>query len=141
LEVGPYHRGLQRLLQDLNALYRTQPALHQVDFAPRGFQWIDCNDWEHSTVAFLRRGADPDDCAIFVCNFTPVPRNAYRIGVPGGGFYREVINSDAEIYGGSNVGNAGGVLAEPTPWRGFAHSLALRLPPLAALVLVPEARR
>jgi 1,4-alpha-glucan branching enzyme len=141
LEMGPYHRGLQRLLQDLNALYRTQPALHQVDFAPRGFQWIDCNDWEHSTVAFLRRGADPYDCAIFVCNFTPVPRDAYRIGVPGGGFYREVINSDAAIYGGSNVGNAGGVLAEPTPWHGFAHSLALRLPPLAALVLVPEARR
>jgi len=138
LGMGPYHRGLQRLVQDLNRLYRGQPALHQVDFEPAGFQWIDCNDWEGSLVSFLRRARDPQDFLVFVCNFTPVGRAAYRVGVPRGGYYRELLNTDAELYGGGNLGNAGGVMAEAIPWHGHAHSLLLTVPPLAALVLRPE---
>jgi len=138
LEMGPYHRGLQRLVQDLNTLYRSQPALHQVDFDPAGFQWIDCSNWEESIVAFLRRAKDPRNFLVFVCNFTPVIRASYRIGVPRDGLYRELLNTDAEIYGGSNVGNAGGVWAVPYPQHGHPFSLSLTLPPLAAVVLQPE---
>jgi 1,4-alpha-glucan branching enzyme len=138
LDMGPYHRGLQRLVQDLNSLYRAQPALHQVDFDPRGFQWIDCNDWEGSTISFLRRGRNPEDLLVFVCNFTPVVREQYRVGVPRGGFYRELLNSDSALYGGTNLGNAGGVLAQALPMHGHDHSLLLKLPPLAALVFQPE---
>jgi 1,4-alpha-glucan branching enzyme len=138
LTMGPYHRGLQRLVQDLNALYRTQPALHQVDFAPEGFQWIDCNDWESSVISFLRRARDPHDFVVFVCNFTPVVREGYRVGVPREGFYHERINTDAAIYGGSNTGNAGNVLAEAIPLHGQPYSLRLTLPPLATLVLRPN---
>jgi len=138
LEMGPYHRGLQRLLRDLNALYRTQAALHQVDFDPAGFQWIDCNDWAASVVSFVRRARDPEDFLVFACNFTPVPREGYRIGVSRGGYYREVLNTDAEAYGGSNLGNAGGVMAEPVPRHGHEYSLALTLPPLAAVVFRQE---
>jgi 1,4-alpha-glucan branching enzyme len=138
LEMGPYHRGLQRLVQDLNALYRSQPALHQMDFEPAGFQWIDCADWEGSTIAFLRRARDPEAFLVVVCNFTPVLREGYRIGVPQGGYYRELLNTDAEIYGGGNVGNAGGKLAQPIPRHGHPYSLDLTLPPLASLVLKPE---
>jgi 1,4-alpha-glucan branching enzyme len=138
LEMGPYHRGLQRLVQDLNALYRAQPALHQVDFDPAGFQWIDCNDWEGSVVAFLRRARDPEDFLVLACNFTPVVRHGYRIGVPRGGFYRELLNTDSEIYGGTNVGNAGGVTAEAIPYHGQPYSVQVTAPPLAALVLRPE---
>ncbi len=138
LEMGPYHRGLQQLVRDLNALYRAQPALHEVDFQPEGFQWIDCNDWEGSIVAFLRRGRNPENFVVFVCNFTPVVRQGYRIGVPRPGFYREVLNTDAAIYGGSDVGNGGGVLAEAISHHGYGQSLELTAPPLAALVLQPE---
>jgi 1,4-alpha-glucan branching enzyme len=138
LEMGPYHRGLQRLVQDLNGLYRTQPALHQVDFSPDGFQWIDCDDSDASVVSFLRRARDPEDFLVFVCNFTPVVREGYRIGVPRGGFYHERINTDGAIYGGSNVGNAGNVLAEPVPTHGQPQSLLLTLPPLATLVFRPD---
>ncbi len=138
LEMGPYHRGLQRLVQDLNALYREQPALHQVDFDPAGFQWIDCNDWEESVVAFLRRARDPEDVLVFVCNFTPVVRHGYRIGVPRGGRYRELLNTDRSAYGGSNVENGDPLWAEAAPRHGFPFSLSLTLPPLAALVLRPE---
>jgi 1,4-alpha-glucan branching enzyme len=138
LEMGPYHRGLQRLVQDLNGLYRTQPALHQVDFSPDGFQWIDCDDSDASVVSFLRRARDPEDFLVFVCNFTPVVREGYRIGVPRGGFYHERINTDGAIYGGSNVGNAGNVLAEPVPTHGQPQSLRLTLPPLATLVFRPD---
>ncbi len=141
LDMGPYHRGMQRLVQDLNALYRAEPALHQVDFDPRGFQWIDCNDWEGSTISFLRRGRNPEDLLVFVCNFTPVVREQYRVGAPRGGFYRELFNSDSAWYGGSNLGNAGGVMAEALPTHGHGHSLLLKLPPLAALVFRPEGSR
>ena len=138
LGMGPYHQGLQRMVQDLNRLYRSQPALHQVDFEPAGFQWIDCNDWEGCVVAFLRRARDPEDFVVFVCNFTPVVRHGYRIGVPRDGFYRELFNTDAAIYGGSNVGNAGRVLAEAVSRHGQKHSVSLTLPPLSTLVLQPE---
>jgi 1,4-alpha-glucan branching enzyme len=136
--MGPYHRGLQRLVQDLNRLYRTETALHQVDYSPAGFQWIDCNDWDASVISFVRRALDPQDFVVFVSNFTPVIRRGYRVGVPRGGFYREQINTDAAAYGGGNVGNAGNVLAEAIPAHGHAQSLVLTLPPLATLVLRPD---
>ena len=138
LDMGPYHRGLQRLVQDLNRLYRIEAALHQVDYSPDGFQWIDCNDWDSSVISFLRRARDPQDFVVVVSNFTPVVRSGYRIGVPRGGLYQERINTDAAIYGGGNVGNAGNVLAEAVPAHGHAHSLVLTLPPLATLVLRPD---
>ncbi len=141
LDMGPYHRGLQHLVRDLNGLYRREPALHQVDFDPAGFQWIDCNDWEGSVVSFLRRARDAEDFLVFICNFTPVLRHGYRIGVPRGGFYRERLNTDARIYGGCDMGNAGGVTAEPIPQHGHAQSLLLTIPPLGALVLQPERSR
>ena len=138
LEMGPYHRGLRRLVQDLNRLYRTHPALYEVDFAPSGFQWIDCRDWDASVISFLRRARDPEDFLLFVCNFTPVVRHGYRGGVPRGGIYHERLNTDAQAYGGSNAGNAGSVLAEPIPAHGQPCSLLLTLPPLATLVLRPD---
>jgi 1,4-alpha-glucan branching enzyme len=137
LEMGPYHAGLQRLVRDLNRIYRSEPALHEVDFDPAGFQWIDCNDWEGSAVAFMRRARNPEDFVVVVCNFTPVVRQPYRIGVPRAGFYRELLNTDAALYGGSNVGNAGGVHAEEVPAHGHPVSLSLTLPPLATLILKP----
>jgi len=140
LEMGPYHGGLQTLVKDLNRLYRSEAALHQVDFDPAGFQWIDCNDWEQSVVSFVRRARDGEDFVLFVSNFTPVPRHGYRLGVPREGFYRECLNTDAGLYGGSNVGNPPGAWAEPTAWQGQPHSLVLTLPPLATLVLKPEPR-
>jgi 1,4-alpha-glucan branching enzyme len=137
LEIGPYHGGLQRLVKDLNRLYRSEAALHQVDFDPAGFQWIDCNDWEQSVVSFVRRARDGEDFVLFVSNFTPVPRHSYRLGVPREGFYRECLNTDAGLYGGSNVGNPPGAWAEPTAWQGQPYSLTLTLPPLATIVLKP----
>ena len=137
LEQGPYHRGLQALVRDLNRLYRTEPALHQVDFEPAGFEWMDCSDAEGSVVAFVRRARDPRDLVLVVCNFTPVPRHGYRVGVPVEGFYRELLNTDAGFYGGSNLGNAGGVRAEPRPWSGQPWSVTLSLPPLGVVVLKP----
>jgi 1,4-alpha-glucan branching enzyme len=138
LGMGPYHQGLHRLVQELNRLYREEPALHQVDFEPVGFQWIDCNDWEESVITFLRRARDPEDFLVVVCNFTPVVRQGYQIGVPRAGTYHERLNTDAAFYGGSNVGNAGHVLAEGLPKHGHEQSLRLTLPPLSTLVLKPE---
>ena len=129
----PEHRGVQRMVADLNALYRREPALHQVDFQWQGFQWIDCNDADASVLSFIRRAREPWDAIVIVANFTPVAREKYRVGVPDPGWYRELFNSDAEFYGGSNYGNAGGVMAEPVPWMGMNYSLPLRLPPLATL--------
>ena len=137
LDAGPYHRGLQRLVRDLNHLYREAPALHEVDFEPAGFEWIDCNAWAESVVAFVRRAHDPRDVVLVVCNLTPVTRHGWRVGVPAPGFWRERLNTDAEAYGGSGRGNAGGVWAAPVPWHGQPHSVALTLPPLAALILAP----
>ena len=131
---------MRRLVADLNALYRREPSMHQLDFDPAGFHWIDCNDNENSVVSFLRRARDPRDFTVFVFNFTPVPRVAYEVGVPELGVYREVLNTDAEAYGGSNLGNAGAVAAEPVPSQGQPHRLRLTLPPLSALVLKLEGR-
>jgi 1,4-alpha-glucan branching enzyme len=137
LGMGPYHRGLQGLVRDLNRVYRTEPALHQVDFEPAGFEWMDCSDAEQSVVVFVRRARDPRNLVLVACNFTPVPRHGYRVGVPVGGFYRELLNTDAGHYGGSNVGNAGGVRADPWPSGGQPWSVSLTLPPLGVVMLKP----
>jgi 1,4-alpha-glucan branching enzyme len=134
------HVGTRRLVADLNALYRREASMHQLDFDPAGFQWIDCNDNENSVVSFLRRARDERDFTVFVVNFTPVPRLNYEVGVPEPGRYRELLNTDAEAYGGSNTGNGGWVTAEPVPSQGQSHRLCLTLPPLACLVLKLEGR-
>jgi 1,4-alpha-glucan branching enzyme len=138
LLTTPLHAGLQRFVGDLNQLYAAQPALHQVDFEPAGFSWIDCNDADSSVVSFVRRARDPRDFVVVVLNFTPVVRRDYRVGVPEPGFYKERLNSDAEWYGGGNVGNEGGRQAEPIPAHGHAQSLYLTLPPLAGLIFTIE---
>jgi len=132
------HSGVQRWVADLNRLYAAEPALHELDFDPRGFEWIDCHDADHSVVSLERRGIDPADRLVAVFNFTPVPRHGYRIGVDGAGQWLEVANSDAAEYGGSGEGNLGGVVALDAPAHGRSHSLALTLPPLAALFFKPS---
>jgi 1,4-alpha-glucan branching enzyme len=129
----PAHEGVRRWLADLNALYRQSAALYEWDCRPGGFEWIDCNDADMSVVSFLRRGADAENCLLIVCNFTPVPRLNYRVGAPHGGVWRELLNSDAQIYGGSAMGNLGGVEAAPITLHGRSHTLTLTLPPLAVL--------
>jgi 1,4-alpha-glucan branching enzyme len=130
-----WHVGLQRVVADLNRTYRREAALHEVDFEPSGFGWIDCNDADSSVVSFVRRGRDPRQFVLAALNWTPVPRHGYRIGVPEPGFYRELLNTDAEVYGGSNVGNQGGLFADAVPAHGHAQSLSLTLPPLGGLLL------
>ncbi|MEN8129872.1 MAG: 1,4-alpha-glucan branching protein GlgB [Pseudomonadota bacterium] len=130
---APLHRGLQSLVSELNRLYRERSALHYHDFNPEGFEWIDCHDAVQSVLSYQRKGLD--ELAVVVLNFTPVPRHAYRLGVPKGGIYRERLNSDSSFFGGSNVGNTGEVVAEPKPWMGHPWSLNLTLPPLAGLIL------
>jgi len=127
------HSGLQRLVRDLNWLHHNERALHEVDHDWTGFQWIDFNDAQNSVIAFLRRAKDSTDQIVCVCNFTPVPRSNYRLGVPQEGFYRELINTDSAIYGGSNMGNSGGVHSTSVPSHGLPHSLVLTLPPLSVL--------
>jgi 1,4-alpha-glucan branching enzyme len=134
----PLHYGLQRWVRDLNTFYRGQPALYEVDFEPPGFEWIDCNDAARSVVSFVRRARNSDAMVLFVCNFTPVPRHNYRVGVPKGGYWKEVLNSDAPLYGGSGQGNIGGVEANPLPAHGRAHSLNMTIPPLGSVVFIPE---
>lgn len=130
------HSGVQHLIGDLNRLYRETPALHEIDFDPAGFEWIAADDGDASVLAFLRRGFDRSRAMLCVCNFTPIVRNGYRIGVPGPGEYRERLNTDSQYYGGSNVGNALGLVhAEPIPAHGRDWSVALTLPPLATLML------
>jgi 1,4-alpha-glucan branching enzyme len=130
----PAHRGVQRWLRDLNTVYRAEPALHARDCQASGFEWVDCNDAEHSTLAYLRRGGEPEQLALVVANFTPVPRHKFRVGVPCAGHWREILNGDAELYGGSGVGNLGGVQAREIPHHGRSHSLEITLPPLAIVV-------
>jgi len=129
------HAALRQWVKDLNALYRAEPALYQVDFEPGGFRWIDCNDNENSVVSIVRFARDPHDAIVVVLNFTPVPRQQYRVGVPEPGWYVERLNSDAAIYGGGNIGNGGGVATEPVAAHGFDQSLRLTIPPLACLIL------
>ncbi|MGD8206525.1 MAG: 1,4-alpha-glucan branching protein GlgB [Thiohalocapsa sp.] len=137
LEREP-HQGVQRIVADLNRLYRTLPALHEIDFESSGFEWIDCHDSSQSVLSYLRKSRDGGQTVACAFNFTPVPRENYRIGVPKAGFYREAVNSDAELYGGSNVGNRGGAHSEPVGWMGRPHSIPLALPPLAGVVMVLE---
>jgi 1,4-alpha-glucan branching enzyme len=132
-----WHAGVQRLVRDLNRLHRELPMLHELDFAPEGFGWIDCHDADHSTLSYLRRARD-GTAAVVVLNFTPLARAGYRIGMPAGGRHTEIFNSDSSFYGGSNVGNGGGVQPEPLPWMGLPYSAAITLPPLAAIILTPE---
>ncbi|MGV8900128.1 MAG: 1,4-alpha-glucan branching protein GlgB [Burkholderiaceae bacterium] len=129
----PEHNGLQRWVQDLNRIYRSEPALHALDFSPDGFEWIDCSDAQQSVVIFLRKGLTPQDIVLVMCNCTPVPHHNYQVGVPHGGFWRELLNSDATLYGGSGQGNMGGVEAAPIAAHGRSHSLMLTLPPLAVV--------
>ena len=132
LEYAPHNRMLA-LVADLNNLYKHNKALYQYDFEPGGFEWIDCNDSDQSVLSYLRK-AD-DELIIVILNFTPVPRQDYRLGVPESGYYEEILNSDSEFYDGSNVGNEQVIAAQPTEWMGRPHSLVLTLPPLAGLVL------
>ncbi len=125
------HRRLQRWVEDLNQFYQNHPALYEKDFKPEGFSWIDCNDSPQSTLSLLRRSDAPSEDLVVVCNFTPEPRDNYRVGVPGEGIWKEALNSDSRHYGGSNRGSLGGLEATPVPYHGFSASLNLVLPPLA----------
>jgi 1,4-alpha-glucan branching enzyme len=134
----PAHSGLQRWVEDLNRTYQTQAALYSQDCEPAGFEWIDANDTDKSVVSYIRHSRASRHMIIVVCNFTPVPRHNYRIGVPRGGRWREILNSDATLYGGSGQGNMGLVQTDPLPFHGSANSLNLTLPPLGAIFLAPE---
>jgi 1,4-alpha-glucan branching enzyme len=133
----PLHSGLQRWVADLNALYKSRPALHALDFSGEGFQWVDLHNAELSVIAFLRKARDAPPLLV-VANFTPLPREGYLVGVPTPGRWRECLNSDAASYGGSGVGNFGGVASVPVAAHGHFQALNLRLPPLGLLVLEPE---
>ncbi|MBI5739767.1 MAG: 1,4-alpha-glucan branching protein GlgB [Nitrospirae bacterium] len=130
-----FHQGVKKWVTDLNRFYRNEPALYELDFANGGFEWIDFHNWEESVISFIRKGKDTEDIILVVCNFTPVPRLNYRLGVPRGGWWKEALNSDAGIYGGSNLGNSGGATAEEIPSHGRGHSLSLTLPPLGVVFL------
>lgn len=129
------HRGIQMLVRDLNNVYQNYPSLHELDFEQQGFAWVDCNDTSHSTLSFIRRGKSQHEHLLIVLNMTPVPRSAYRLGVPNTGFYKEIFNSDAAVYGGSNMGNQGGIEAVAERHMEHENSIVLTLPPLAALIL------
>jgi len=133
LQFSP-HSGLQKLVQDAAALYRSEPALYDLDFDPSGFEWVDCNDSLHSVVSYLRLGRSTRDIFLVALNFTPTPHPGYRVGVPRGGHWKEVLNSDAETYGGSGQGNLGGLDAVSRAFHGRPFSLNITLPPLAAVV-------
>jgi 1,4-alpha-glucan branching enzyme len=135
----PAHETLQRWVEDLNRTYRQEPALHQLDFDPAGFEWIDCNDSLGSVLSLIRKGRSEKDSLIIVCNFTPVPRHNYRVGVPRSGYWREILNSDAKEYGGSGHGNFGGMETSPIPYHGRQHSINLTLPPLGGIFLKADA--
>jgi 1,4-alpha-glucan branching enzyme len=134
----PVHHGLQNWVRDLNHLIHNEPALHDLDNDPAGFEWIDCNDAPMSVVSLLRKGKAPQDVILVTCNFTPVPREKYRVGVPSGGWWKEILNGDGKEYAGSGMGNGGGVTAEPIKQHGRPFSLELTLPPLAAVFFKPE---
>ncbi|MGH9729505.1 MAG: 1,4-alpha-glucan branching protein GlgB [Candidatus Acidiferrales bacterium] len=137
LQYAP-HRGIQRLVTDLNHLYAKEPALHDVEFEWRGFEWLEVHDADASVLAFIRRARRAEDFLAVVCNFTPVAREDYRLGVPDPGFYREILNTDSAHYNGGDAGNIGGVRAEPIPWSGREHSIKIKLPPLSALYFKPQ---
>jgi 1,4-alpha-glucan branching enzyme len=127
------HVGVARWLAVVNRLYQSEPALHELDFDPSGFEWLDANDSENSVIAYMRYGRDRDEPIIVVCNFTPVPRHSYRVGVPERGYYTEVLNSDAHEYWGSGQGNFGGVQSTIVPWHGRPFSINITVPPLGVV--------
>jgi 1,4-alpha-glucan branching enzyme len=129
----PLHQGVKTLVGDLNRLYRLQPALYRYDFDPQGFEWLDCNDTDQSVLSYMRHG--DGETLIIVLNFTPVPRELYRIGVPEPGIYQEVMNSDSAYYAGSNVSNGVQIKSDPEPRMNHQQSVQLTLPPLAGIVL------
>jgi 1,4-alpha-glucan branching enzyme len=140
----PRHAGLQRWVRDLNRVYHEQPSLWSDDFDPAGFSWIDCNDHEHSIIALMRRANRPtveqadSEFTVAIVNFTPVPRRGYRVGVPVDGDYQEILNSDADVYGGSNMGNQGRLSSEAIRSHGYEFSLSVTVPPLGFLLLKPN---
>ncbi|MFC1863571.1 alpha amylase C-terminal domain-containing protein, partial [Thermodesulfobacteriota bacterium] len=127
----PLHRGVQQWVRDLNNLYRSEPALNKRDFDPAGFEWIDCNDSQQSTLSMMRKGDSDEDTLIIICNFTPVPRHNFIVGAPKGGPWKELLNSDAVDYGGSGKGNLGLVKAETNPFHGRPYSFNITIPPLS----------
>jgi 1,4-alpha-glucan branching enzyme len=134
----PLHAGIKQWVKDLNQLYRNEPALHELDFDPAGFEWIDCNDSQQSTLVLMRKGQGDRQAVLIACNFTPVPRQAFRVGAPWAGFWKELLNSDAPLYGGSGQGNLGGVYTEAVNAHGRPCSLNLTLPPLSILFFKRE---
>jgi 1,4-alpha-glucan branching enzyme len=134
----PLHAGLLRWVRDLNTLYRGKTALHEFDFNAAGFEWVDCRDSQRSIISFLRRGPAAGDQILFVCNFTPVVRENYRVGVPLPGTWKEILNSDAPLYGGSGQGNLGGLSTIPLPIHGRPYTLNMTLPPLGVLAFQPD---
>jgi 1,4-alpha-glucan branching enzyme len=134
LNEGPYHRGVQRFVEDLNKLYRAEPGLWERDYDMDGFYWIDCTDTENSVMSFIRQSADQKSRLLVVLNLTPVLRTAYRIGLPAGGYWKEALNSDASIYGGGNHGNLGGAHAQEHGTHGHRYSALLTLAPMSAMV-------
>jgi len=128
------HRGIQQLNRDLNDLYQSQAALYELDFEPAGFEWLECQDVDQSTLSFIRRGIN-NSFAIIVLNFTPVPREGQRIGVPVAGQYQEILNSDASVYGGGNISNGSHMQSENIGWMNQQHSLVITVPPLAGIVI------
>jgi 1,4-alpha-glucan branching enzyme len=130
------HKGVFNMVRDLNRLYISTPALYELDFEQGGFSWIDCQDTEHTLLSFIRRGRN-GETVVAAFNFTPVPRNRYRIGLPYDCSYREIFNSDSAYYGGSNLGNGGGIRADKTPWMGQPYSAEIEIPPLASILLIP----
>jgi 1,4-alpha-glucan branching enzyme len=137
LEESPWHKAVQTLVGDLNRLHRNEPALHQVDFEWSGFEWIEAHDAAASVLAFMRHAKNLDDIIVVVCNFTPVVREEYRVGVPRPGYYREILNTDSRFYAGTDLGNSGGVNAEPIPWNDRPYSIKLKLPPLSVMYFKP----
>jgi 1,4-alpha-glucan branching enzyme len=133
LQFG-FHHGAQRWVRDLNAFYRNEPALYETDFIPDGWRWIDADDSDNSVLTFMRLRKDQTAPIVIACNFTPVPRLGYRVGVPHAGYWRELLNSNAAIYGGTDQGNHGGMMSDPIACHGHENSLLLDLPPLGMVV-------
>ena len=133
LDAGPYHRGLQRFMEDLTRVYKEEPALWEADYDYHGFYWIDCSDADNSVLSFMRQNNDCTRHVAVIMNLTPVMRTNYRIGLPKAGFWKEVLNSDAGTYGGGNVGNLGGVTAAEWKWHNQPYSTEMTLPPLSIL--------
>jgi 1,4-alpha-glucan branching enzyme len=134
----PDHAGLMQWVADLNRVYVSEPALHEVDFEPQGFEWIDCLDSDESTLSFIRVSRSGRSTVLVVCNFTPIPRENYLLGVPHAGYWREILNSDAPVYGGSGTGNYGGVDSHPVSAHGRFHAVRITLPPLAVVYFKHE---